>query len=487
MSSELTIDRMLSIIRYGLGKTNNPKKVIIIGAGVSGLVAASLLKGAGHNVVVLEADDRVGGRVFTVRKPFSDGLYFEAGAMRIPHTHYLVWEYIKKLGLKIHPFINATPNDMMYVNGIKTRLWYYQQNPDMFGYPLDPREKGKTVRDFLDEIFTPILPLLTRYTPQPIYSFLDPYTFDSFLLRNPYQQQLSSGAKEKVKTLFGIHGFSEYNIMHIARAFRPWLEPDIEFYEIEGGNDQLPYHLLTQLEDEVRLKQKVTKIKRDPNSVTVFTQDQNALEESVLHGDYAIITLPFSALQLVDIQPREAFSRKKWKAIRDLRYIPATRIGMEFRSRFWEKQGLFGGHTVTDLPSRFTYYPSQGLGDPGPAVITGSYTLGSDTLLWDSQSEEDRIKFLLNNLAKIHGDVVYKEFVTGYSFSWRQQPYIAGDLAAFKNEDMTQIYPYISAPEGKIHFAGEHTSTHPAWIEGAVESGVRSAFEVYQSSKSYTN
>jgi monoamine oxidase len=86
---------MLSIIRNGLGISLVQKKIIVVGAGMSGLVAASLLKEAGHDVTVLEATQRVGGRIFTMREPFMDGLYLDVGAMRIPHIHKLVLEYIK--------------------------------------------------------------------------------------------------------------------------------------------------------------------------------------------------------------------------------------------------------------------------------------------------------------------------------------------------------------------------------------------------------
>jgi monoamine oxidase len=110
---------MISIIRNGLPKTQIPKKIIIVGAGMAGLVAASLLKQAGHHVTIIEACERVGGRVYTLRADFSDGQYLEAGAMRIPHTHLLTLEYIKKFQLPVNRFINSTPNDIIYLRGIK--------------------------------------------------------------------------------------------------------------------------------------------------------------------------------------------------------------------------------------------------------------------------------------------------------------------------------------------------------------------------------
>jgi monoamine oxidase len=157
MPAQLSPDQMISMIRNGLGKTQSPKKILIVGAGMAGLVAASLLKEAGHHVKILEGSSRVGGRVFTLRTPFSEGAYVEAGAMRIPDMHYLVFEYIKKFGLTVNEFINATPEDLIYANGIKTRASIYKRQPDMFNYPVAPAEKGKTAEELFHMAVQPII------------------------------------------------------------------------------------------------------------------------------------------------------------------------------------------------------------------------------------------------------------------------------------------------------------------------------------------
>jgi monoamine oxidase len=476
---------MLSIVRNGLPKTNAQKKVMIIGAGLAGLVAAAQLKDAGHDVIVLEADQRVGGRVYTVRSPFSPGLYYEAGAARVPENHHLFWEYVRKYKLTTHPFVNSTPNDLFYVNGVMTRRYLYNENPDQLGFQVTANEKGKTALELFEFVVKTISPYVNRYAllkSGDIPAMFDNYTLDTFLQENPFVPPLSPAAIKKIKVLLGLQGFSEYSVYSILQILLPWFEASPKFHAIEGGNDLLPYHLYEQLKNEVRLNEKVTRIDVCHDEVFLTSTNKLSLQQSITKADFAIITIPFSSLNLIQIEPSSAFSWQKWHAIRNLRYIAATRIGIEFKSRFWESVGIHGGQTVTDLPSRFIYYPSTGIGSKGPAVVTASYTLGADTLPWDSLSDNERVNILLRDLAQIYGNVVYREYVAYFSVNWRQQPGIAGGaVPMLKAGDIANLLPYLSTPEHRIHFAGDHASSYPGWIEGAIESGIRAACEVASS------
>lgn len=474
-------NQMISTIRHGLNKTQIPKKILIIGAGMAGLVAASLLKEAGHNVTIFEASKRVGGRIYTKRSPFINGQYMEAGAMRIPNHHYLTLEYIKKFRLPVNSFINTTPNDLIFVNGIKTRQYLYQQNPDILGYPVAPHERGQTAEELIQTVLQPVIDFI-NLNPLENWKWVikeyDKYSMDGFLRYNPNGVTLSPGAIEMIKVFLAIEGLSELAFLDILRELMILFNPSIRFYEITGGNDQLPKAFLPQLEENILYGQQMTKIVQNNNQVTIHSIHTVSLKPIETTCDICILTIPFSILQFVEVEPRDSFSHNKWKAIRELHYVTSIKIGLQFKRRFWEEQGIQGGQTVSDLPIRFSYYPSHGIGKNESGVIVASYTWEDDAIPWDSLNEDNRIQQALKNLATIHGQEVYDEFVIGVSYSWAQNPYSGGAFALFKPEQETELSRSLSSPEGRVHFAGEHTSLPHGWIQAAIESGIRVAHEV---------
>ena len=481
MTNMLTPNHMISAIQNGLEKTTTPKKILIIGAGMSGLVAASLLKEAGHNVTIYEATERVGGRVFTKRTPFINGDYLEVGAMRIPSHHHLTLEYIKKFSLPVNPFINTTPNDLFYVNGRITRRYLYKQNPDILGYPVDPHEKGKTAEELIQMVIQPVIDFI-KLNPTENWRWVikeyDKYSLGSFLRYNPNGVGLSPGALEMIKVLLSIEGVVELGFLDLLREFMILFSPNISFLEITGGLDQLPNSFLPQLKENILYGHQMTKIVQHGDQVTIHFTHSESLQPIEKSCDIAIVTIPFSVLQFVQVEPRESFSRNKWKAIRELHFTASTKIGLQFKRRFWEDQGIHGGQTATDLPIRYSYYPSHGYGKEGTGIILASYTWEDDATPWDSLSEVDRIQQALENLATIHGQQVYDEFITGTSHSWARDPYAGGAFSLFKPEQEKELFPYLATPEGRVHFAGAHTSLPHGWIQGAIESGIRVAHEV---------
>ena len=116
-SAQLKLPRSWSFTPQALPHSTSPKKVVIVGAGLAGLVAAYELTQAGHDVTILEAQLRPGGRVHTFREFFADGLYAEAGASRISEIHDLTLHYAKQFGLQLVPFLPNKPGRVFLLKG----------------------------------------------------------------------------------------------------------------------------------------------------------------------------------------------------------------------------------------------------------------------------------------------------------------------------------------------------------------------------------
>ncbi|PFD40392.1 amine oxidase [Bacillus cereus] len=475
MGNPLSMEKMLQIIHEGLAKTNKPKRITIAGAGISGLVAASLLKEAGHEVTIIEANNRIGGRVYTIRKPFSTGLYFNAGPMRIPETHDLTLAYIRKFKLKLNLFINKTSSDIIYTNNIRTRLNVFENDPSVLGYPVLETERGKTAEELILEVLEPILNYIKK-DPNKNWIIVEKkyktYSLGSFLT-----EYYSDGAIDMIGVLLDMEAYMGMSLIEVLREMI-FFTSTTKYYEITGGMDALPNAFLQQLKDNIFMSYKVEKIIQEDNKVMMQVNREKTLERFIITGDIAIVTIPFSALRFVEVQPYHLFSYFKRRAIRELNYIAATKIAIEFKSRFWERAGQCGGKSITDLPIRFTYYPSYGIHTPGAAIVLASYTWADEALTWDSLSNRERIRYALKNLAQIYGNVVYSEFVTGASFSWSQNPYSCGAFTAFEPGQELELFPYITPTARRVHFSGEHTTLTHGWMQGAIESGIRVAHEV---------
>ncbi|PFN61446.1 amine oxidase [Bacillus thuringiensis] len=475
MGNPLTMEEMLHIIHAGLVKKNNPKRIAIAGAGISGLVAGSLLKEAGHEVTIIEANNRIGGRVYTIREPFSVGLYFNAGPMRIPDTHKLTLAYIYKFKLPLNLFINKTFADIIYTNNIQTRLNVFENDPSVLEYPVLDKERGKTAEELMIEVLEPILNYIKK-EPDKNWLIVEKkyktYSLGSFLM-----EYYSDGAIDMIGVLLDMEAYMGMSLIEVLREMI-FFTSTTKYYEITGGMDKLSNAFLPQLREHILMPYKIDKIIQEDNKVMLQGNHEQTLEQFTITSDFAIITIPFSALRFVEVQPYYLFSYFKRRAIRELNYIAATKIAIEFKSRFWEKAGQCGGKSITDLPIRFTYYPSYGIHTPGPAIVIASYTWADEALTWDSLPQRDRIRYALKNLAEIYGDIVYSEFVTGTSFSWSKNPYSCGAFTAFEPGQELELFPYITPSSGKVHFAGEHTTLTHGWMQGAIESGVRVAYEV---------
>lgn len=446
------------IIREGLGRTGAPSTVLILGAGMAGLTAADVLVRAGHDVTIVEAQTRVGGRVQTFREPFSEGLFAEAGAMRIPKTHRLTRAYIERFGLSTVPFTMNNPRGYVRLMGSQKRAEdYHLDDPVMARW---------------EAALAPLLDRIERDGEAgwaAVEAANDRYSLREFLEVSGF----SENDIEVLSLLTGMEPLLNTAFMEVVREEQGKWFTDVD--TIEGGMDRLPKAFLPSLKGRIRFGARVSRIEEKASGVEVTCE--SAAGTTRYAAARVIVTLPFGVLRHIEIVP--GLSREKERAIRQLNYDASTKILLQCRRRFWEEDdGIIGGATVTDLPIRSIYYPDQGR-ETGRGVILASYTWAQDAERWASLEPHRRFEEAIENVALIHPQIL-EEFEAGAVKVWQEDPFACGAFALFEPGQQTLLYADIIRAEGRLHFAGEHASLAHAWIQGAIESGLRAAVEVHE-------
>lgn len=443
--------------------------MLVIGAGMAGLAAAHELVDQGHDPLVIEAQNRPGGRIHTLRG-FADGLYAEAGAMRIPRSHDLTLAWCERFGMQLRPFLMDNPAGLVHVGGRRMTAAEAAADPDALGFAVAAHEAGRTCSDLWEEAIREERALLERVGAsawEEIARRHDQLSLRDFLVAKGF----SEGAIE----MYGVLTFTESDLHN---AVVEVLREDLggayaDMQEIAGGSDLLPRAMAAPLAHRIRYGAEVHAVEQDEHGVTVhYKTEAGRFSET---GDFAICTLPFSVLRTVEAMT--PFSREKQKAIRQLNYAASTKILFQVRERIWERDdGIFGGATCTDLPIRRLNYPT-----PDPAtprgILLASYTWSQDAARWGAMDEETRLEEALDDVARIHPGI-REVYEAGASYAWYDDRHASGAFALFDPGQQTELHDAIVAPEGRIHFAGEHCSLFHAWIQGALESGLRAAAEI---------
>ena len=444
--------------------------VVVIGAGMAGLTAASELRSLGHRPVVLEAQNRVGGRVHTLRN-FAPGLYAEAGAMRIPRSHTLTIGLCERYGLELRPFITGNDRGLVHVGGQRLTMAEAKHRPDLLAFHLADHEQGRTADELWEDAVRDLRELVTRRGPaawDTIAAEYDQYSLQEFFELRGW----SPGAIEMYAVLNFLESDLHMSCVEVLREDLGGYYGDM--VEIVGGMDRLPQAMYHDLQSEVRLGAEVYAIVQDDAGVVVHYKTEAG--RFSVRGDYAICTLPFPVLRSVEAKPE--WSRAKQKAIRQLNYAASTKVLFQVRRRVWEEEdGIFGGATVTDLSVRRVNYPTP---DPDNerGVLLASYTWSQDALQWGAMDPETRLEEALDDVKRLHPGIA-EVFEVGDSYAWYSDRYARGAFALFAPGQFTQLHSDVTAPEGRVHFAGEHCSLFHAWIQGAVESGLREARAIH--------
>ena len=450
-----------------------PKRVIIVGAGLAGLCAAYELEALGHDVTVLEAQTRPGGRVQTLRDPFDDGLFAEAGASRIPTSHDLTLAYVRKFDLRLVPFEPASLSSIRYAYGQRSRILPDATFEWPSGIPADQKRltpaevRQRYVAPLVDEITDP---LSSAWMPKSLEKY-DRVTRDEYLRTQSvskaalHMMNLGSTPVARFRSFLDV---LHENAVDRELRRRAGIQND-QFLKIDGGNDRLPRAFADRLAGRIKYACPVHRIEHDARGARVFFRTGNVVESS--DAGYVVCAVPFSTLRSVAFSP--ALTPGKRTVIDTLPYESVTRIYVQSRDRYWMREGL-SGFADTDHPMEIwdsTY------GQPGTRGILMSFNRGPKAQEIGRQSEAAQLRFGVRTIEQVYPGI-RKTYERGFVKVWDRDPWARGAVAYLLPGQVSSLQPHIARAEGRIYFAGEHASSVRGWMQGALESGRRAATEI---------
>ena len=469
------------------------RRVVILGAGIAGLVAAYELDKLGYECTILEATARAGGRNLTVRggdvmEEFNstqqvefdaeDYLYANMGPARIPYHHETILGYCKELRVPLEVFVNDN------------RGAFFQSRGWNSGTPVTGRELHAAQRGYIAELLSKAVNQgaldqeLTMDDKSNLLGMLDDFSGPG--LNEDYEYTGSGRAGYEGmyvnKGLGGSMPVSPLELRDVLGFNLPWfflhwghdLDQQPTLFQPVGGMDKIVDAFTLKVGHLIRYESAVEEImNQSAGGVRVAYSYRGAMMEP-FDADYAICTIPATVLN--DIPNN--FSMATQDAIADTPYDSAVKIAFQAKSRFWEDmRDIYGGISWSnfggDRDVTQIWYPANGYHlDKG--IILGAYIFGvpgfdqASALSFAAMSPSQRLEAAIEAGERIH-DGYYRDNVeAGVSRAWSEVPFQKGSWPDFGKVPVAQL----SEPDGGVYFAGDLTSALSGWQEGSALSAL---------------
>lgn len=458
------------------GSTERKPRIVIIGAGLSGLTCAYRLKAVGISSEIYEASGRVGGRCWTRRDFFKEGQIVERGGELIDTSHHEIQKLAEELGLEMDNLITAQANDTKPFYFFNGKSYSFEEAVQDFAeiYPKlqsDLIEVGEetlyyrfTQRGFeLDQMS--IVDYINEIVPGGIQSRLGKLLSLAYTIENG-----AAAEEQSALNLLYLLGFAQKD------TFQIFGDSD-ERYRIKGGNDQLPQMLAEKLQGQIHCHCELIQIEQSSKGEIRLTF-RNRETEWEVKADKVILTLPFKILKTIDYK-NAGFRPLKIMAIKELGMGVNTKLHSQFFSRHWCEIGN-NGETFADTGYQNTFESSRA--QQGKSGILVGY-LGADTAAKKNAITEAQVNEATKNFLDKLEPVLQKSKSNWNGLStldhWLSNQWSKGSYSYRKVGQFTQFAGIEGEREGNIFFAGEHTSIYyQGYLNGAVETGERAAHEI---------
>lgn len=457
------------------------RRVVIIGAGIAGMVLAYELRQAGYAPLVLEARARPGGRNWSLRGgdvvqevggsqrvawDRAPHLYFNPGPARIPYHHEGILSYCRALNVPLEVLCNDNRGALMHdahafegrpqlnrrvvndTRGYVAELAAKAVDKELMAQPVTPEDKER-LRAFLRAFGALDKDLAYHGSTRAGWAVPPDATGDGVANAPLDLRQILASDFWRGPMQFG----------ELSTMAATMLQP-------VGGMGRIGQAFGQSLRGLITYEAVVTRMRRTETGVRVTWRHATATATQAIEAPFVVVTVPFPALSDIDAD----FAPATRAAMASLEYVPAGKVAFQAARRFWELDNdIYGGISWTSRDSTQVWYPSAGL-QQAKGILVGAY-IWSDDLgnAFAAKSLAQRLRDTLVDVSYLHPDAS-RWLGEGVSVAWKAIPYSKGGWAEWSREARATQFPLLLKGDGPYLFAGEHMSFITGWQEGAVRS-----------------